>query len=320
MPAKSVENRKFEISNLKLELNYSTFSRTFVRQKINQQQVNYLPLLVFLLAEVLSFDAELFDFEAEPLDFAWSALALISLPTPATFAPASTAPLNAPVAAPTAAPLITSVKASVAFATMPFDELFFFEEEPLEAPPPPPPPLDFADDLLDDAFELEPEDLPAVFEPPPPPDDLLDAAFEPEPDDLPAEPLDAPPPPPLDLLAVDFPDEDDLLAVDLLAGADFAAVFEPEDLLADAADFAAVFAAGFAEADLLVAEADLLDDEDDLPLPDLLLDAADFPEVLFLFVAAIAFSLKGFFYNLRKNFYANYLRVSRKNLFYTAFL
>ena len=82
-------------------------------------------LLVFLLFAVLPLEAELFDFEAEPLGLGSSALALISLPTPATFAPASIAPLTAPVAAPMAAPLTTSVKASVALATIPFEELFF---------------------------------------------------------------------------------------------------------------------------------------------------------------------------------------------------
>jgi hypothetical protein len=78
-----------------------------------------------LLVEVLPLEAELFGFEAESSGVNASALALISLPTPATFAPASTAPLTAPVAAPTTAPLTTSVKASVAFAIIPFDELFF---------------------------------------------------------------------------------------------------------------------------------------------------------------------------------------------------
>jgi len=53
--------------------------------------------------------AELFAFEAESLNFDCSVLALTSLPIPATFTPASTAPLNAPVAAPTTALLATSV-------------------------------------------------------------------------------------------------------------------------------------------------------------------------------------------------------------------
>jgi hypothetical protein len=241
-------------------------------------------LLVFLLFEVFPLEAELFDFEAEPLDFDSSALALISLPTPATFAPASTAPLNAPVAAPIAAPLTTSVKASVAFATIPFDELFFvfFPPEELLAVEPP---LDFDEDLLADDFELAPDDLPADFELEPV--DLLDDAFEPE--DLPADDFEAPP---VDLLAVDFPAEEDLPA-DLLAELDFAAVFKPEDL--PAADFDA----DFAEAVSLVAVDDLLDD--DLPLDDLPLDAVDFPEFLLLFVVAIAFSLK-FFLQLTQEF------------------
>ena len=128
-------------------------------------------------------------------------------------------------------------------------------------------------DLLDDDFE-------------PAPEDLLDAAFEPEPDDLPAEDFDALPVDLLavdllavDLLALDFPAEDDLLA------ADFDAVFEPEDLLADD-DFAAVLAAGFAEADLLPLA------DDDLLAVALLLVVADFPE--FFFVVAIVISLKFF--------------------------
>lgn len=83
-----------------------------------------MPLLVFLPVEVLPLEPEFFGFEAESLDFASPDLALTTLPTPASFAPASTAPLNAPVAAPTAAPLTTSVKASVAFAIIPFEDLF----------------------------------------------------------------------------------------------------------------------------------------------------------------------------------------------------
>ena len=120
-----------------------------------------------------------------------------------------------------------------------------------------------ADLLVADAFE------PAA-------DDLLAVAFEPEPDDLPAEDFDALP---VDLPAVDFPAEDDLLADD------FDAVFEPADLLAEA-DFAAVLAAGLAEADLLPLA------EDDLLAVVLLLVVADFPE--FFFVVAIVISLKFF--------------------------
>jgi hypothetical protein len=223
-----------------------------------------LPLLAFLLVDVLPLDAEFFDFEAELFDFDWLFLALASLSTPAIFAPASTAPLTAPVAAPIAAPLTTSVKASVAFAIMPSDFLFtvFFEEEPLEADDLAADfPVDLAD-LLDDAdFEL------AL-------DDLLDAAFEPEPD-LPVDDLDAVP---ADFPEVDFPVEDDLPADDLDA------VVEPEDLLADA-DFDDVLAAGLAEADLPP-----LAEEDLLAVVSLLV--ADSTE--FFFVVAIAISLKFF--------------------------
>jgi hypothetical protein len=223
-----------------------------------------LPLLAFLLVDVLPLDAEFFDFEAELFDFDWLFLALASLSTPAIFAPASTAPLTAPVAAPIAAPLTTSVKTSVAFAIMPSDFLFtvFFEEEPLEADDLAADfPVDLAD-LLDDAdFEL------AL-------DDLLDAAFEPEPD-LPVDDLDAVP---ADFPEVDFPVEDDLPADDLDA------VVEPEDLLADA-DFDDVLAAGLAEADLPP-----LAEEDLLAVVSLLV--ADSTE--FFFVVAIAISLKFF--------------------------
>ena len=155
---------------------------------------------------------------------------------------------------------------------------FFFEEELFEEDDLA---VDFAAglaDLLDDDFELAPEDL-------------LDAAFEPEPDDLLADDFDLLPVDLLavdllavdlladDLLAVDFPAEDDLLA------GDFDVVFEPADLLADD-DFAAVLAAGLAEADLLPLA------EDDLLAVVLLLVVADFPE--FFFVVAIVISLKFF--------------------------
>lgn len=222
-------------------------------------------LLAFLLVDVLPLDAEFFDFEAELFDFDWLFLALASLSTPAIFAPASTAPLNAPVAAPIAAPLTTSVKASVAFATIPSDFLFtvFFGEELLAADDLA---VDFPaeDDLLDEPLE-------------PAPDDLLDAAVEPEPDDLPAAVFDAPP---VDLPAVDFPAEDDLLADD------FEAVFDPEDLAADVDFDADVLAAGLAEADSLPPA------EDDLLAAVLPLVVADLAE--FFFVVAIAISLKFF--------------------------
>lgn len=223
--------------------------------------------MAFLLVDVLPLDAEFFDFEAELFDFDWLFLALASLPTPAILAPASTAPLNAPVAAPIAAPLTTSVKASVAFATMPSDLLFtvFFEEEELLA----------ADDLAAD-FPADLADLfdDADFELVP--DDLLDAAFEPEPD-LPFEDFDAVP---VDFPAVDFPAEDDLPADD------FDAAFEPEDLLADVDFDADAFAVGSAEADLPpLAEDDLLA----AVSPPVVADFAEF-----FFVVAITISLKFF--------------------------
>jgi membrane protein YqaA with SNARE-associated domain len=92
---------------------------------------------------------------------------------------------------------------------------------------------------------------------------------------------------PVDLPAVDFPAEDDLLA------AGFAAVFEPEDLLAVADFDADVFAAGLAEADLPPVA------EDDLLAVGLLLVVVDFAE--FLFVVAIARSLR-FFLQLTQEF------------------
>jgi len=231
--------------------------------------------LVFLLVEVLPLGAELFDFEAEPLGFDWSVSALASLPTPTTFAPALTAPLNAPVTALTAAPFTTSDKASVAFASTPFDELFtvFFCAEELLA----------VDDLAVD-FVAGLADLLVVADFELALDDLLAVAFEPELDDLPADDFDALP---VDLLAVDFPAEDDLLA------AGFAAFFEPEDLLADADFDADVLAAGLAEADLLLVA------EDDSLAVVLLLVVVDFAE--FLFVVAIAVSLK-FFLQLTQEF------------------
>lgn len=73
--------------------------------------VNYLPLLVFLFAEVRLFEFEDFGFETTaPASFDAAAFGFISLPNPATFAPASTAPTIAPLAA----PFKTSVKTSVA--------------------------------------------------------------------------------------------------------------------------------------------------------------------------------------------------------------
>jgi hypothetical protein len=209
------------------------------------------------------------------------------LPTPAAFAPASTAPLTAPVAAPMTAPLATLVKTSAAFAITPFDELFtvfFCAEELLDVDDLA---VDFdadLEDLLDEAFEPESEDLFADdFEPEP--IDLLAVDFEPELNDLLAEDLDAPPVdlPAVDLPAVDFPDEDDLLA------AGFAAVFEPEDLFAKV-DFGADV---FPEADLLPLV------EDDLLAVFLLPAVVDFAE--FLFVVAIAISLK-FFLQLTPEF------------------
>ncbi len=127
--------------------------------------------------------------------------------------------------------------------------------------------------------------LAADFEP----DDLLAVAFEPEGEDLLAASFAAGA---VDLAAVDLAVEDVLLA------ADFAAGFELDDLLEDvagfAAGFAAALAAGFAEADLLppLAEADLL-------AVVFLPAAVDFAE--FLFVVAIAFSLK-FFLQLTQEF------------------
>jgi hypothetical protein len=100
--------------------------QAFVSQKNKPTEINYLPLLVFLLVEVLPLDAELFGFETEALDFDWSVLALASLLIPTAFAPALSAPPNAPVAAPMTTSLATSVKASVAFAITPFEELFTF--------------------------------------------------------------------------------------------------------------------------------------------------------------------------------------------------
>lgn len=110
-------------------------------------------------------------------------------------------------------------------------------------------------------------------------DDLPDAAFEPEAEGLLADFAVVA----VDLAAVDFAVEDVLLAAGL----------ELDDLLEDADGFAADFAAGFAEADLLLlAEADLL-------AVVFLTAAVDFAE--FLFVVAIALSLK-FFLQLTQEF------------------
>ncbi|HXH70623.1 MAG TPA: hypothetical protein VNI60_09875 [Pyrinomonadaceae bacterium] len=163
--------------------------------------------------------------------------------------------------------------------------LFFFAEELLDADDLA---IDFAAGLADllvaDDFEPPPDDLladdfDAELE------DLLAVVFEPELDDLPADDFAALP---VDLPAIDFPADDDF------AAAGFAAVFEPEDLLAvddfDADDFAA----GLAEDDLLLPLA-----EDDLLAVDLLPVVVDFVE--FLFVVAIAISLK-FFLQLTQEF------------------
>jgi hypothetical protein len=86
------------------------------------------------------------------------------------------------------------------------------------------------------------------------------------------------------LLAAFELEPDDLLAPDFAADD-----FEPEDLFAEA-DF---------EVDL--AESELFDVEDGLPLASSLLDEVDFAEFLLLFVVAIALSLK-FFLQLTQEF------------------
>jgi hypothetical protein len=107
---------------VKLETEFPSFfgGRCFAKNKLTKTA--YLLLLAFFPAAALPAEPELFDFEAELFAFDEPVFALASFPAPATFAPASTAPLIAPVAAPTAAPVTISAKASVAFSTMPLDE------------------------------------------------------------------------------------------------------------------------------------------------------------------------------------------------------
>jgi hypothetical protein len=157
--------------------------------------------------------------------------------------------------------------------------------------------------LLDDADAFEPE-----------PDDLLAVDLEAEPEDLPAEVFE-----PVDLLAevfdVEEPEEDfdaldlaagfvdDLLAVvfepafdELLAEVDFAPVFEPEDLLVEAARVGATF---------------LVDDEAALVVADFLFVVVDFVELLVGFLVAIFFSLKC----LRTNFTKTGLKQTHERIF-----
>jgi hypothetical protein len=78
--------------------------------------------LEFLFAAVLFFEFESFDFLPESADFDALALFSFSLPAPAIFAPASTAPITAPEAA----PFRTSVKTSVVLSTRLFAEAATF--------------------------------------------------------------------------------------------------------------------------------------------------------------------------------------------------
>ncbi len=157
--------------------------------------------------------------------------------------------------------------------------------------------------LLDDVADFDPE-----------PDDLLAVDLEAEPDALPAAVFE-----PVDLLAevfdVDEPEEDfdaldlaagfadDLLAVvfepvfdELLDEVDFAAVFEPDDLLVEAARVGAAF---------------LVDDEAALVVADFLFVVVDFVELLVGFLVAIFFSLKC----LRTNFTKTGLKQTHERIF-----
>jgi hypothetical protein len=147
----------------------------------------------------------------------------------------------------------------------------------------------------------------------PEPDDLLAVDLEAEPDDLPAAVFE-----PVDLLAevFDADEPDDLAAPDLAAGfaedllvaalevvfdellaeVDFAAVFEPEDLLVEAA---------------LVGAAFLVDDEAALVGADFLFVVVEFVELLVGFLVAIFFSLKC----LRTNFTKTGLKQTHERIF-----
>lgn len=194
----------------------------------------------FLFEELLPLATEFFDFEAEFLDFGAAVFDLPSVPVPATFAPASTAPLKAPVAAPIAAPLTTSVTASAAWATMPFERLLgvFFDAEAFLLG------AVLADDFVVLA-DLPASDFAVGFVV------LAVADLEAEPDDFAAACFDADAP---DLPAVEFADL--LEEVDFAADEDFAAGFAAEDLLLAAeADLSAVFlslVAAFAESFVLL--------------------------------------------------------------------
>ncbi len=261
-------------------------------------------------AEDLFFDFELEDFEPLAPVSAESAVAACN--------PAPTAPVTAPPTAPVAAPLIISLNVSVAALTKPLPELEVFL----------PPLLFWLEPLLlflagaaffagaDLAVDFEPEFavLPDVVDFEPEPVDLLAVDLEAEPDDFPAEVFV-----PVDLLAevfdADEPEEDlaapdlaagfadDLLAVVLepvfgepLAEVDFAPVFEPEDLLVEAARVGAAF---------------LVDDEAAFGVADFLFVVVDFVELVAGFLVGIFFSLKCF----RTNFTKTGLKQTHERIF-----